>query len=49
VLTCVGIPWAFYIKPWMIRRRKAAFARAAAEGRALPSPSAAVSAMEVNS
>lgn len=55
VLTCVGIPWAFYVKPWMIRRRKAAFARAAAEGR-FPSPEPAAqpatanpSAMEVNS
>lgn len=33
ILTCVGIPWAFYIKPWMIRRRKAALAKAASEGR----------------
>lgn len=59
VLTCVGIPWAFYIKPWMIRRRKAALAQAAAEGRLKPHPASAgrhsandpipaPSAMEVN-
>lgn len=58
VLTCAGIPWAFYIKPWMIRRRKAAFAKAAAEGRLTPSArptkngthtsTPATSAMEVN-
>jgi hypothetical protein len=57
VLTCAGIPWAFYIKPWMIRRRKSAFAKAAAEGRLparpakspapSPPPALAPSAMEV--
>jgi len=49
VLTCAGIPWAFYVKPWMINRRKRAFAQAAANGRPpvrtqAPAP---LSAMEV--
>lgn len=33
VLTCLGIPWAFYVKPWIMKRRKLALAKAAAEGR----------------
>jgi hypothetical protein len=23
ILVTVGIPWAFYVKPWILRRRKA--------------------------
>ena len=52
VLTCAGIPWAFYVKPWMVKRRKLALAAAAAEGRLSPRPSAPVpapAAMEVKS
>ncbi|HZW06888.1 MAG TPA: hypothetical protein VFF65_07165, partial [Phycisphaerales bacterium] len=52
ILTCAGIPWAFYVKPWMVRRRKAAFAKAAAEGRYPARPAttrqAAPAAMEAN-
>lgn len=33
VLMGVGIPWAFYIKPWMVRREKEMLARAVREGR----------------
>ncbi|MBY0308996.1 MAG: hypothetical protein K2Q09_09665 [Phycisphaerales bacterium] len=56
ILTCTGIPWAFYVKPIIIRRRKAALARAAAEGKLPPRgpgsgrtarPSLAPSTMEV--
>lgn len=56
ILTCSGIPWAFYIKPLIIKRRKAALAKAAAEGKLppraakptpVPQPVLAPSAMEV--
>lgn len=32
VLIGVGIPWAFYLKPWMVRREKERLARAVREG-----------------
>ncbi len=32
VLMGVGIPWAFYLKPWMVRREKERLARAVREG-----------------
>jgi hypothetical protein len=38
VLTCAGIPWAFYIKPWMIKRRKLALAATAAGGKPTARP-----------
>lgn len=33
VLVSVGIPWAFYVKPWLLRRRKSALQRQVAGGR----------------
>lgn len=33
VLIGVGIPWAFYIKPWLVRREKERLAAAVREGR----------------
>ncbi len=33
VLMGVGIPWAFYLKPWLVRREKERLARAVREGR----------------
>lgn len=32
VLIAVGIPWAFYLKPWMVRREKERLAKAVREG-----------------
>lgn len=32
VLMGVGIPWAFYLKPWMVRREKERLAKAVREG-----------------
>lgn len=33
VLMAVGIPWAFYLKPWLVRREKERLAKAVQEGR----------------
>ncbi len=32
VLMSIGIPWAFYVKPWLLRRRKRAIGAQVAEG-----------------
>jgi hypothetical protein len=39
ILMSVGIPWAFYVKPWIIRRRKARIAAQVAAGAFRPTPS----------
>jgi hypothetical protein len=31
VMICIGTPWAFYVKPWIMRRRSEALRRAALE------------------
>ncbi len=47
VLMGLGIPWAFYVKPWLVRREKARIQRElAAGGMVKPSKPGAVSALE---
>ena len=36
VLMSLGIPWAFYFKPYLVRRQKAKFQRLVAEGKITP-------------
>ncbi|MEM9373242.1 MAG: hypothetical protein AAGA55_06325, partial [Planctomycetota bacterium] len=36
ILMGVGIPWAFYVKPWMIRREKQRLAVLAKAGKLKP-------------
>ncbi|MCC6660511.1 MAG: hypothetical protein IT437_06450 [Phycisphaerales bacterium] len=36
ILMSVGIPWAFYVKPWLLRRRKHRLEADLARGRAVP-------------
>ena len=38
VMMSVGIPWAFYVKPWLVRRQKKKLQERVARGEIKPRP-----------
>ncbi len=42
ILMCAGIPWAFYVKPWLVQREKRRIQSLVAEGRYKPAARSAV-------